>query len=258
MNSDTSWLATLNEVTVHEYGACVRILCDMSPDPKRATNSQGRPRPWLFHRPHDSSDNFSIQLIPLCMVPSGAKFELNRLAVGQRYLLHDRDTKFRAGFRSVLRDGGVEPLRLPPSSPDLNAFAERWVRSAKQECLSKLILFGENSLRRALTEYVADYNRAESSGEGKRAALSRADCQWQHTPSCAMQASSGRVASVLCSRRTNNLTLRGQVFTFKRAASRTSNAGLKPETLPSSPRLQVDCWGLTSAIRSAVTGGAEN
>jgi putative transposase len=70
---------------------------------------------------------------------------------GQRYLLHDRDAKFCAGFRSILRDGGVKPLRLPPSSPDLNAFAERWVRSVKEECLSRLILFGEASLQRALT-----------------------------------------------------------------------------------------------------------
>src|SRR5919106_225037 len=69
---------------------------------------------------------------------------------GQRYLLHDRDAKFSAGFRSVLRGGGVEPIRLPPSSPDLNAFAERWVRSVKEECLSRLILFGEASLQRAL------------------------------------------------------------------------------------------------------------
>ena len=41
--------------------------------------------------------------------------------LGQRYLLHDRDTKFCSGFRSIVRDAGVEPLRLPPSSPDLNA-----------------------------------------------------------------------------------------------------------------------------------------
>ena len=56
--------------------------------------------------------------------------------LGQRYLLNDRDTKSCSGFCSIVRDGGVEPLRLPPSSPDLNAFAERWVRSVKQECLS--------------------------------------------------------------------------------------------------------------------------
>jgi putative transposase len=86
--------------------------------------------------------------------------------LGQRYLLHDHDTKFCAGFRSILHDAGVEPLRLPPSSPNLNAFAERWVRSVKQECLSKLILFGENSLRRALTEYVVHFP-GERNHQGK-------------------------------------------------------------------------------------------
>lgn len=86
--------------------------------------------------------------------------------LGQRYLLHDRDTKFCSAFRSILRAGGVEPLRLPPSSPDLNAFAERWVRSVKQECLSKLILFGEASLRRALNEYLAHFH-AERPHQGK-------------------------------------------------------------------------------------------
>ena len=95
---------------------------------------------------------------------------------GQRYLLHDRDAKFCAGFRSILRDAGVEPLRLPPSSPDLNAFAERWVRSVKQECLSRLILFGETSLRRALNEYPCTFScRASPSGQGKCSAVPRAD-----------------------------------------------------------------------------------
>jgi putative transposase len=84
----------------------------------------------------------------------------------QGYVLHDRDAKFCAGFRSILRDGGVEALKLPPSSPDLNAFAERWVRSVKQECLSKLILFGEASLRRALNEYLAHFH-AERPHQGK-------------------------------------------------------------------------------------------
>ena len=84
----------------------------------------------------------------------------------QRYLLHDGDTKFCERFRSILRDGGVEPLRLPASSPNLNAFAERWVRSAKEECLSKLILVGEGSLRRALNEYIAHFH-SERNHQGK-------------------------------------------------------------------------------------------
>src|SRR5580700_995391 len=77
---------------------------------------------------------------------------------GCRYVLHDRDTKFCASFRSVLAAGGVKSLALPARSPNLNAFAERWVRSAKEECLSKLILFGEGSLRRTLRNYVAHYH----------------------------------------------------------------------------------------------------
>ena len=60
-----------------------------------------------------------------------------------RYVLHDRDTKFCASFRSVLAAGGVKAIPLPARSPNLNAFAERCVRSAKQDCLSTLILFGE-------------------------------------------------------------------------------------------------------------------
>jgi len=60
-----------------------------------------------------------------------------------RFVLHDRDTKFCAAFRAILRSGGVQPVSLPPRSPNLNAFAERWVRSIKSQCSSKLILFGE-------------------------------------------------------------------------------------------------------------------
>ncbi len=59
-----------------------------------------------------------------------------------RYLLHDRDTKFSASFRETLAAGGVKSLRLPARSPNLNSYAERWVRTVKEECLSKLILFG--------------------------------------------------------------------------------------------------------------------
>jgi putative transposase len=75
-----------------------------------------------------------------------------------RFVLHDRDTKFCTSFRESLASGGVEPLRLPPRSPNLNAFAERWVRSVKSECLEKFILFGETSLRRAVTEYLRHYH----------------------------------------------------------------------------------------------------
>src|SRR5262245_5055604 len=83
-----------------------------------------------------------------------------------RYLLHDRDTKYTQSFRAIIASGRVEPLALPAQSPNLNAYAERWVRSVKEECLSKVVLFGERSLRRALSEYVAHFH-AERNHQGK-------------------------------------------------------------------------------------------
>jgi putative transposase len=85
---------------------------------------------------------------------------------GQRYLLHDRDTKFCVAFLDVLRSSGIRPLALPPRSPNLNSFAERWVGSIRQECLSKLILFGEASLNRALSQYI-EHHHFERNHQGK-------------------------------------------------------------------------------------------
>src|SRR5215813_2940823 len=87
------------------------------------------------------------------------------LSPGQ-YLIHDRDTKFCAAFQQIIDEAGVECVVLPPRSPNLNAYAERWVRSVKEECLSRLILFGEASLRHALTEYVTHYHH-ERNHQGK-------------------------------------------------------------------------------------------
>jgi putative transposase len=83
-----------------------------------------------------------------------------------RYLLHDRDTKYTASFLAIVETVHVKTLRLPTRSLNLNAYSERWIRSAKEECLSKLILFGERSLRRAIREYVAHYH-AERNHQGK-------------------------------------------------------------------------------------------
>ncbi len=83
-----------------------------------------------------------------------------------RYLIHDRDGKYCPAFDDLLRDTGVTPVRLPPRSPNLNAHAERWVRSVKDECLSKLILFGEPALRTALRAYVAHFHD-ERNHQGK-------------------------------------------------------------------------------------------
>ena len=85
---------------------------------------------------------------------------------GCRYLFHDRDRKFCASFRELIESGSVKTIRLPARSPNLNSFAERWVRSVKEECLSRLILFGERSLRRALHQYVVHYH-GERNHQGK-------------------------------------------------------------------------------------------
>lgn len=83
-----------------------------------------------------------------------------------RYLLHDRDGKFCLSFDEIIESGKVTPIRLPARSPNLNAFSERWVKSVKEECLGKLILFGESSLRRALQQYQVHYHE-ERNHQGK-------------------------------------------------------------------------------------------
>ena len=85
---------------------------------------------------------------------------------GQRHLVFDRDSKFCASCRQTIRSIGIKTIRLPPRSPNLNAHAERYVRSAKEECLSRLVLFGEAGLRRALREFVAHYHE-ERNHQGK-------------------------------------------------------------------------------------------
>ena len=85
---------------------------------------------------------------------------------GCRYLLHDRDAKFCPAFEGILEAVGIEPIKLPPQSPNLNAHLERWHRSVKEECLSKFILFGEMSLRHALSQYVLHFH-AERNHQGK-------------------------------------------------------------------------------------------
>ncbi|MDY6894971.1 MAG: helix-turn-helix domain-containing protein [Thermotogota bacterium] len=83
-----------------------------------------------------------------------------------KYLIHDRDSKFCESFREIIKSAGIKPLRLPAKSPNLNSYSERWVRSAKFECLSKFIFFGEQSLRQAISEFIAHYHM-ERNHQGK-------------------------------------------------------------------------------------------
>jgi transposase InsO family protein len=76
----------------------------------------------------------------------------------KRYLIIDRDAKYSERFRGLLEANGIEVIRLPPMSPNLNAYAERFVRSVKEECLERMIFVGQASLRRAIREYVDHYH----------------------------------------------------------------------------------------------------
>ena len=78
--------------------------------------------------------------------------------LGTRYLIHDRDTKFTQGFDGLLKASGVEPILLPPRSPNLNAHCERFVRSIKEEALERMIMVGERALYHAIHHYLAHYH----------------------------------------------------------------------------------------------------
>lgn len=88
--------------------------------------------------------------MPLCCQDS--------FLTGKKYLIHDPDPLYTAKFESILKTAGVESVKLPPRSPNLNAYAERFVRSIKEECLNYLILSSEEQLRYVVSEYLESYH----------------------------------------------------------------------------------------------------
>jgi transposase InsO family protein len=76
----------------------------------------------------------------------------------KRFLIHDRDPLFTEEFLNMLAEGGVKSVKLPPRSPNLNAYAERFVRTIKESCLERMILFGEESLRSGIQNFVVHYH----------------------------------------------------------------------------------------------------
>src|SRR5262245_24609278 len=85
--------------------------------------------------------------------------------LGKRYLIHDRDTKFTQAFDTLLKDSRVEPILLPPRSPNLNAHCERFVRSIKEEALEQMIMLGERTLHHMISQYLTHYH-AERNHQG--------------------------------------------------------------------------------------------
>jgi transposase InsO family protein len=78
--------------------------------------------------------------------------------MGKRFLIMDRDKKYTDKFRQLLTNAGTRVVLLPPNSPNLNAYAERFILSIKSECLDRMIFFGEQSLRRAIAVYLTHYH----------------------------------------------------------------------------------------------------
>ena len=84
----------------------------------------------------------------------------------------DSDTKYTDQFRRLVCESGTEVIRLPPMSPNLNAYAERFVRSIKEKCLNRLIFIGQASLCRAVSEFM-DHYHAERNHQGLQNRLIR-------------------------------------------------------------------------------------
>jgi len=89
--------------------------------------------------------------------------------LGKRYILMDRDPLYSRAVRGLLRSCGVKPVRLPRRSPNLNAYAERFVRSIKSECVGRMVFFSETALLQALTTYAEHYHHERNhQGVGSR------------------------------------------------------------------------------------------
>ena len=92
-----------------------------------------------------------------------------------RFLIRDRDAKFTAAFDAVLAAAGIRIIRTPVRAPRANAIAERWIASARRECLDRMLVFGEAHLRQILSSYAAYYNGVRTHlALGKDAPLGRA------------------------------------------------------------------------------------
>jgi putative transposase len=114
-------------------------------------------------------DHRRVHLAGITAHPTGAwvtqaarnlLMDLDQHAHRFRFLIRDRDGKFPAAFDNVFAAAGIDVLKIPPRAPKTNAFAERWVRTVRTECLDWILIWNRRHLERVLTDYIRHYNTA--------------------------------------------------------------------------------------------------
>jgi transposase InsO family protein len=114
-------------------------------------------------------DHRRVHLAGITAHPTGAwvtqaarnlLMDLDEHAHRFRFLIRDRDSKFTAAFNVVFAAAGIEAVKIPPRAPKANAYAERWVRTVRTECLDWILVWNRRHLEHVLTQYVAHYNTA--------------------------------------------------------------------------------------------------
>jgi putative transposase len=136
---ETAWLKTLYVLFFIELGSRRVHFAGCTPHPTgKWVTQQARQLTWKLEEEREERG----ELLPI------------------QFLIHDRDAKFTGDFDAVLEAEGIEIIQTPYRAPRANAFAERWIRSAREECLDRLLIMSEAHLRRVIREYLDYYNRA--------------------------------------------------------------------------------------------------